>query len=82
MMRWTGSVVIGLLLVIALALPWTSVGRRGSDGKVRSDIDGAVGTVGETLPHIDLLDLDGEPLRFEDLRGHRVLLTFERSVDW
>ncbi len=82
MMRWTGSVVIGLLLVLTLVLPWTGVGRRGTDGEIRSDIDGAVGTVGETLPHIELLDLDGEPLRFEDLRGHRVLLTFERSVDW
>ena len=82
MMRWTGSVVIGLLLVIALALPWTGVGRRGTDGEVRSDIDGAVGAVGDTLPHIELLDLDGGPLRLEDLRGHRVLLTFERSVDW
>ena len=82
MMRWTGSVVIGFLLLLTLVLPWTGVGRRGTDEEVRSDIDGAVGTVGETLPPIELFDLDGEPLRLEDLRGHRVLLTFERSVDW
>ncbi len=82
MMRWAGSVVIGWLLLLTLALPWTGVGRRGTDGEVRSDIDGAVGTVGETLPQIELLDLDAQPLRLEDLRGQRVLLTFERSVDW
>ena len=82
MMRWTGSVMIGWLLLFTLVLPWTGVGRRGSDGEVRSDIEGAVGRLGETLPRIELLDLEAEPLRLEDLQGHRVLLTFERSVDW
>jgi peroxiredoxin len=38
--------------------------------------------VGERLPDFELLDLEGEPVRLSDLRGHRVLLTFERSLDW
>jgi peroxiredoxin len=38
--------------------------------------------IGQPLPDLALLDLDGRPMDLEALRGHRVLITFERSVDW
>ena len=40
------------------------------------------GRTGEVLPDFTLRDLDGVPVRLSDLRDQRVLLTFERSVDW
>ena len=51
-------------------------------GKVRADDPDAVGRVGEVLPDFELRDLQGVPVRLSDFRGHRVLLTFERSLDW
>jgi peroxiredoxin len=38
--------------------------------------------IDQPLPDLALLDLDGRPMDLEALRGHRVLITFERSVDW
>jgi peroxiredoxin len=49
---------------------------------VRAEAEGAVARIGQPLPVLSLTDLDGAPLRLADLRGHRVLITFERSVDW
>ena len=34
------------------------------------------------MPALDLRTVDGEPLAWERFAGKRVLLTFERSVDW
>jgi cytochrome oxidase Cu insertion factor (SCO1/SenC/PrrC family) len=82
MLRWLGTVAILLLLALDLVLPATSVGRRGTDARVRADVATAAVQVGEKLPDFTLNDLDGAPLRLADLRGHRVLITFERSVDW
>ena len=79
--RAAGAIGILLLLALNLALPYTA-GRRGSEAAVRMDAPGAVGRVGETLPDFELPDLDGEPVRLADFRGHRVVLTFERSLDW
>jgi len=81
-LRWAATLVIGALLVLAAWLPDTSIGRRSSDPELRSDVPGAVGEVGGHLPDFTLPDLDGNPVTLSDLRGHRVLLTFERSVDW
>ena len=78
--RSLGTVVIGLLLVLAISLPWLS--RRGSEAALRMDAPDAVGSVGQALPDFLLYDLDGEPVRLADFRGQRVLLTFERSIDW
>lgn len=82
MLRWLATAGIGLLLVLDFAMPATSIGRRGTEAALRSDIPGAAGVVGEFLPDFTLPDLDGVPVSLSDLRGHPVLLTFERSVDW
>jgi cytochrome oxidase Cu insertion factor (SCO1/SenC/PrrC family) len=80
--RIIGTVGILLLLAIALALPVIPGMQRGSEAALRSDVAGAVGRVGERLPDVTLQDLDGAPVRLSNFRGKRVLLTFERSVDW
>jgi hypothetical protein len=49
---------------------------------VRADVAGAVGEPGERLPELALESLDGEPIVLADFRGHPLLVTFERSVDW
>jgi hypothetical protein len=69
------------LLGLNLALPSTSIGRRGSEARVRSDVATEL-LVGKRLPPLELVSLDGRVHTREDLLGHRVLLTFERSVDW
>jgi hypothetical protein len=75
------GVILGLL-ALDVALPTTSIGRRGSSAAVRSDVVGHTGAVGERLPELRLTGLDGRELKLSDWLGHRVLLTFERSVDW
>ncbi len=80
--RILASVVIALLLVLDLALPYTPLGRRGTEARVRHDIPGAIGEIGQRLPPFTLLDLEGAPVRLSDFRGRRVVLTFERSIDW
>ena len=82
MLRWLATAAILLLLALDLALPATSVGRRGTDVNARSDVASAVVRVGEPFPDFALDDIDGTPVRLADLRGHQVLITFERSVDW
>ncbi len=82
MQRWLATAAIGALLLLDLALPSTSLGRRGTEALLRADVPGAIGRVGETLPDFTLPDLDGTPVRLADFRGHPVLVTFERSVDW
>lgn len=49
-----------------LRIPWSHMGR-------------IVVLLGERC---ELLDVDGAPLDLSDLRGHRGLITFERSRDW
>ena len=82
MLRWLATAVIGLLLFVVLWLPSTGIGRRSSEAAVRSEAAGALPTVGAAMPDFELLTLDDERFRLADLRGHRVLVTFERSVDW
>ena len=82
MMRWVATVAIALLFVLNLALPATDIGRRGTETQVRADAEGAAGIVGQPLPELALPDLEGQIVRLADLRGHPVLLIFERSVDW
>ena len=82
MLRWLATLAIAGLLLLNLALPATPLGRRGNEATLRADVPGVVGAVGERLPQLALQDLSGEPVRLADFRGQRVLLTFERSVDW
>jgi cytochrome oxidase Cu insertion factor (SCO1/SenC/PrrC family) len=82
MLRWLATAAIAGLLLLNLALPSTSLGRRGNEAALRAEVPGAVGAVGERLPDFTLSDLEGRPVRLADFRGRRVLLTFERSVDW
>ncbi len=81
-MRWLATIAIAAILVLDACLPRTTLGRRGSDPELRADVSGAVALVGEPLPDFELRDLDGNPLRAADLRGHPLVITFERSVDW
>ena len=79
--RVLATLAIAALLALDLALPWTGIGRRGTSA-ARLDEPASLGRVGERLPELSLRELDGSPFRLADVRGHRVLLTFERSVDW
>ena len=82
MLRWLATAAIAALLLLDLMLPSLDMGRRGSEAAVRSDVPHAVGRIGERLPDFTLPDLDDTPVSLSDLRGHPVLVTFERSVDW
>lgn len=82
MLRWLATLLIVSLFVVNLWLPHSSIGRRGSSSEVRVDVVPSLGQIDEALPDAELVDLEGRVVRLSDLRGHRVLLTFERSVDW
>lgn len=82
MRRWLGSLVIVVLLALVWALPSTEMGRRGTDPDPRSDVESATLRVGAMMPDLALTTIDGTRMRIADFRGKRVLITFERSVDW
>ncbi len=79
--RSLATLGIVALLALDFALPSTGIGRRGI-GAARNDVSTAAPKLGEPMPDFALVDLDGRTLRPSDLLGQRVLLTFERSVDW
>ncbi|MDD9826893.1 MAG: redoxin domain-containing protein [Deltaproteobacteria bacterium] len=81
-MRWLATLLLLLLLAASYLLPLTEWGQRGSEAWARTDVAGAFARTGELLPEFALQTLEGEPLQLETLRGKRVLLTFERSIDW
>ena len=82
MIRWAATVAILALMALTVFLPQTSIGRRGTETTVRAHVGDRAGRIGEPMPDFALADLDGDVIRLSDLRGHRVLITFERSVDW
>jgi len=82
MLRWLGSLLIVALFALNLALPSTQMGRRGTDPEPRADIASAKLRVGDRMPDLELTTIDGTRLRIADFRGKRILITFERSVDW
>ena len=82
MLRVLATLVILGLLALDVALPSTSLGRRGRDAGARHDVPGAFAAVGERMPDFELQELGGGPVRLADLEGMRAVLTFERSVDW
>jgi hypothetical protein len=79
--RILATLGIAALLVVDLVLPSTDVGRRGTSS-ARDDVPTAAPKIGEKMPPFSLEGLDGRAIRNADLLGHRVLITFERSVDW
>ncbi len=80
-LRGLASVVVVGLLALNMMLPTAKVSARGSDDQVRADFETEI-VIGQRLPPLDLFDMSGRRYSREDLLGHRVLLTFERSVDW
>ena len=82
MLRWLSTLLIVGLLGLDLALPSLDIGRRGAVNDVRQDVRVDRLRVGERMPDLAFEDLAGAPVSLSSLRGHRVLLTFERSVDW
>ncbi len=80
-LRGLATLLLMALFLLNLALPTTSIGRRGSETEVRADVTSEL-LIGKRLPPLELLGFDGRVFTREDLLGHRVLLTFERSVDW
>lgn len=80
-LRALASLVVLGLFALNLLLPSAAVTARGPENRVRTDIANEL-AVGRTLPPLALHDLQGRVHTREDLLGHRVLLTFERSVDW
>ena len=80
-LRALATIVLLGLFGLNLLLPSTSIGRRGSEMLVRQDVTSAL-VLGRSLPPLELVGLDGREVTGDDLLGHRVLLTFERSVDW
>ena len=82
MLRLLASLPLLALLALDLALPQLALGRRGSSPELRADAPAAAVAVGEPMPDFAIPGLDGRTFRLSELRGHPVLLTFERSVDW
>ena len=81
-MRWLATLAIALLLALDVLLPRIPFARRGHERTVREDVPALSAWVGEKLPNLAFEDLDGRPAHLADLRGHPLLLVFERSVDW
>ena len=82
MLRWLSTLGIAALLALAIFVPNTDLGQRGAEAVVRADVEDAVGALGERLPDFELVSLEGKPIKVSDFRGHPLLITFERSVDW
>ena len=83
-LRGLASMAVVGLLGLNWMLPSAEISARGSEALVRADVDVASAlAIGRSLPEdLELLTFDGRRVVREDLLGHRVLLTFERSVDW
>jgi hypothetical protein len=81
-LRWLATAGIVALLALDVLLPYTPLGRRGPEARQRADVAGVAVRVGAPVPDLALRTLDGEPLSLADFRGHPLLVTFERSVDW
>jgi cytochrome oxidase Cu insertion factor (SCO1/SenC/PrrC family) len=80
-LRGLATLVVLALFALNAVLPTAAVTARGTEDRVRADFDTKL-AIGRSLPTLELFDLEGRRFTREDLLGHRVLLTFERSVDW
>ena len=82
MARWLATFALAALLALDVLLPRIPFARRGNEREVRAHVPAASEWVGRKLPDFAFEDLDGRPAQTVDLRGHPLLLVFERSVDW
>jgi cytochrome oxidase Cu insertion factor (SCO1/SenC/PrrC family) len=82
MARWLATFALAALLALDLLLPHLPFARRGTERVVRAHVPAASEWIGLELPDFAFEDLDGRPAHTVDLRGHPLLLVFERSVDW
>lgn len=80
-LRGLATLILVALFALNLVLPTSSFSHRGPENKIRADVASQL-AIGQQLPPLELVGFDGRAYTREDLRGHRVLLTFERSVDW
>ena len=80
-LRALASLLVLGLLGINMLLPRAAVTARGSENLVRSDFESRL-AIGQKLPELELVTFDGRRVTRDDLLGHRLLITFERSVDW
>jgi hypothetical protein len=81
-MKWLATLALAALFALNLWMPNSFLGRRGTETTVRAHVPAAAGWVGQPLPALRFEDLDGRVVTPADLRGHPLLLVFERSVDW
>jgi hypothetical protein len=81
-MRWLATVLLASLLVLDVLLPRIPIAQRGNERTVREHVPALAGWIGHPLPALSFEDLDGAVVSTADLRGHPLLLVFERSVDW
>ena len=82
MLRWLATLLLVGLFVLDLWMPSSPLGRRGNERSVRSHVPAAATWLGQPLPALTFEDLNGRVVSAADLRGHPLLLIFERSVDW
>ena len=77
--KWLGTALCVVLLVFVFTLSSNYHGV----AAIRADIPTAVGEVGGKLPDFTLPDVNGHPTTLSSLYGkQRVVVTFDRSVDW
>jgi peroxiredoxin len=80
-LRTLASLFVLALLAANVLMPSRPEVARGPEDRVRSDHPIAV-ALGDALPDFELRTLDGRIRTRKDLVGRRMLLTFDRSVDW
>lgn len=80
-LRSLATLVLFGLLALNWMLPTHKISARGTEVEARTDFESEL-AIGQRLPPLELTGLEGQVYSTEDLKGHRVLLTFERSVDW
>jgi cytochrome oxidase Cu insertion factor (SCO1/SenC/PrrC family) len=80
-LRSLASLVLIALFGLNWMLPSLPGMARGPENRIRADVSTGL-ALGQSLPPFSLTGLDGREYTLDDLLGHRVLLTFERSVDW
>ena len=80
-LRSLASLFVIALLALNWILPTAPISARGIDHEVRHDVESKL-AIGRAFPDFELFSFDGRRVTRADLLGHRVLLTFERSVDW